>query len=302
MPSEKTSVAVSNVISAIPPDIKLRLEEIGPVIAPAQTSVLYAPLHAVEPYAGINVVRDISYGHHERNVLDLFTPDKSLGAAPVLVFIHGGGFTGGNKSAPLNPFYDNVMLWAGKHGMIGVNATYRLAPAHPWPSVQRDLGMVIQWVKDHIEEYGGNASQIFLMGHSAGAAHVAQYLGHPEFHTVPGGGAAGAMLLSGIFDLASFAERAMAESYFGDDPAVMAERSALPGLAKAGIPFLFAYAEHDPATFKEQTKKAAGQLRQTSSRVAVVELVGHNHLSEVFGINTGDQGLSDALLAFMEEN
>ena len=53
---------------------------------------------------------------------------------PVLVFVHGGGFTGGNKSTPGSPFYDNVPLWAARNGLVGVNITYRLAPQHPWPA------------------------------------------------------------------------------------------------------------------------------------------------------------------------
>jgi len=302
MQPKQITIAANKIISAIPRNIELRLTEIGPTIAPAQTSALYSPLHATEPYSGINVVRDMNYGPHERNLLDLFTADESSGPAPVLVFIHGGGFTAGSKKSPSSPFYDNVMLWAATHGMIGVNATYRLAPAHQWPSAQQDLGMVIQWVKRNIGKYGGDADRVFLLGHSAGAAHVAQYLGHSEFHTVPNGGVIAAMLISGIFDLASFAEKAMAESYFGGDPVVMAERCALPGLANAHLPLLFAYAEHDPATFKEQTTKAVERLCQANSKIELAELVGHNHLSEVYGINTNDQGLSNTLLAFMKEN
>lgn len=302
MPPKETAIDANKVISAIPRHIGLRLAEIGPVIAPAQTSALYSSLHATEPYSGMNVVRDINYGPHERNLLDLFTSGESSGSAPVLVFIHGGGFTGGSKKSPASPFYDNVMLWAATHGMIGVNATYRLAPAHQWPSAQQDLGMVVQWIKRHIGDYGGDAHRVFLLGHSAGAAHVAQYLGHSEFHAVPGGGAIGAMLISGIFDLASFSDSAMVESYFGDDPAIMNVRCALPGLANTNLPLLFACAEHDPATFKEQTMKAAERLCQTNSRIALAELVGHNHLSEVYGINTNDQGLSSALLDFIKKN
>jgi len=301
MPPKKTTVAANKVVSAIPRHIGLRLEEIGPVIAPTQTSALYSPLHAVEPYAGIKVLRDISYGPHERNLLDLFASNEGSDSAPVLVFIHGGGFTGGSKKSPASPFYDNVMLWAATHGMIGVNATYRLAPAHQWPAAQQDLGGVIQWIGRHIGEYGGDTRRVFLLGHSAGAAHVAQYLGHSEFHAAPGGGAIGAMLISGIFDLASFAEKAMVESYFGDDPAIMDARCALPGLANTRLPLLFAFAEHDPATFKEQTMKAAERVCQTNPNIALAELVGHNHLSEVYGINTDDQGLSSALLAFIKE-
>jgi acetyl esterase/lipase len=71
-----------------------------------------------------------------------------------------------------------VGLWAVDHGLIGVTINYRLAPQYPWPSGVEDLTQVVAWLKDHIAEYGGDPARIFLWGHSAGAAHVADYLAH----------------------------------------------------------------------------------------------------------------------------
>jgi len=100
------------------------------------------------------------------------------GPRPVLVFIHGGGFTRGAKHTPGSPFYDNVGLWAADHGLVGVTINYRLAPQYPWPSGIEDLTLVVAWLKSHISEYGGDPDKIFLWGHSAGAAHVADYVAH----------------------------------------------------------------------------------------------------------------------------
>ena len=115
--------------SGMPSEIEWKLAEFGAVINPPETAKLYAPLQEKEPYQGIKVVRDIKYGPDDRNALDVFVPEQG-GAAqrPVLMFVHGGAFIGGNRRGPGSPFYDNIMLLAARNGMVGVNTTYRLAP------------------------------------------------------------------------------------------------------------------------------------------------------------------------------
>ena len=84
-----------------------------------------------EPYPGVKIERDVKYGAADRNLLDVFTPATDSSVRPVLIFVHGGAFVGGNKRGPGSPFYDNIMLWAVKNGFVGVNMTYRLAPQSP---------------------------------------------------------------------------------------------------------------------------------------------------------------------------
>ncbi len=132
------------------PEIAEKIAAIGRVIDPIKTGAIYVPLHEREPYAGVTVARDIQYGPADRNRLDVFTADGASGARPVLIFVHGGGFTGGNKSTPGSPFYDNVPLWAARNGLVGVNITYRLAPQAPWPAGAEDIGLAVRWTIDNI--------------------------------------------------------------------------------------------------------------------------------------------------------
>jgi triacylglycerol lipase len=69
-------------------------------------------------------------------------------------------------------------VWAVDHGLVGVTINYRLAPQYQWPSGIEDLTLVVAWLKSHIAQYGGDPNKIFLWGHSAGAAHVADYVSH----------------------------------------------------------------------------------------------------------------------------
>src|SRR5689334_25447969 len=82
--------------SPMPEDLAWKLIEIGRVVDPAKTVELYAPLQQKEPYQGVKVERDVKYGPAERNLLDVFVPDAASSARPVLIFVHGGGFTTGN--------------------------------------------------------------------------------------------------------------------------------------------------------------------------------------------------------------
>jgi triacylglycerol lipase len=146
-----------------------KIAAIGRVSDFCRTGPHAIPCHG--PYAGVKVARP-KYRPDERNALTC-SPRGASGARPVLIFVHGGGFVRGSKRAPGSPFYDNIMLWAVKNGMVGVNMTYRLAPAHPWPAGQEDIRDAIRWVGANIASHGGDPNRVYLMGHSAGASHVA---------------------------------------------------------------------------------------------------------------------------------
>ena len=192
--------------ATIPAGIRKALQELGTAIEPLATAALYEPLQRTEPYEGVRVTRDLAYGPDERHRLDVFAPAPTDGHTmpatprPVLVFVHGGGFVAGDKRHGDSAFYDNIALWAVGAGCIGINITYRLAPGHPWPAAQEDLAAAIGWIHTHAAHYGGDPTRIILMGHSAGAAHVALYLAHPRFHAGDGPGVIGAVLVSGLFD------------------------------------------------------------------------------------------------------
>ena len=144
----------------------------------------YATEQEEEPYRGIKVERDIKYGPAQRNLLDVFTTETDSSAQPVLIFVHGGAFAAGDKHSAGSPFYDNVALWAARHGFIGVTMNYRLASQSPWPAGAEDIALAVEWIAGNIGSRGGDGRRIYLLGHSAGATHVASYISHPEFYRV----------------------------------------------------------------------------------------------------------------------
>ena len=282
-------------------DLAWKLLELGRVIDPPKTAALYAPMQEKEPYSAVKIERDVKYGPAERHLLDVFAPETNSAARPVLIYVHGGAFVGGNKRQPNSPFYDNIMLWAVKNGFVGVNTTYRLAPASPWPAGSEDLASVVKWVTEKIGERGGDPARIYLMGQSAGAVHVAGYVSHPELHKVKGGGLAGAIMVSGLYDLTGSPLGDPEIAYFGTDPSRYAERSSLKGLVESKVPLMVTAAELDPPRFIDQFELAKQATCKGANGCAkTFMLPQHNHMSEVYAINTADTRLTDQILEFVK--
>ena len=295
------ATAASAQQSPMSEDLAWKLLELGRVIDPPKTAALYAPMQEKEPYAGVKAERDVKYGPAERHLLDVFAPETAANNRPVLIYVHGGAFVGGNKRNPGSPFYDNIMLWAVKNGFVGINTTYRLAPSSPWPAGAEDLASVVKWTTEKIAGYGGDPARIYLMGQSAGAVHVAGYVSHPELHKVKGGGLAGAIMISGIYDLTGSPLGDAELAYFGSDPARHAERSSLKGLVESRTPLMITAAELDPPRFIEQYEQAKqATCKGTNGCARTFMLPQHSHMSEVYAINTADSRLTDEILEFVK--
>ncbi len=286
----------------MPPDVAEKVKAMGRGVNPPATAAIYAPRQLdKEPYTNVTVQRSIAYGADAKNLLDVFVP-QGAAASPrkVFMFVHGGAFTlGDRRSSPTSPFYDNVMMWAAKNNMIGVNMTYRLAPQHTWPAAQQDIGQAVAWVHANIAALGGDPKQVFLMGHSAGAAHVASYVAYPPAHRVASSGVAGALMLSGIFSLSHELVDAAAVKYYGSDAALYPERLAQNGLLTTNVPLWMGYAEYDPLSFELQFNNIKDVLRKAGRCPVGQVFAGHSHMSELFSINSDDTVVSDALLHFV---
>jgi triacylglycerol lipase len=296
----RPTASVVEVPSQITPALAQGLAQIGPVVAPPPTEKLYAPLAQREPYAGVQVRRDVRYGADARNLLDVFQSPQPQAGQPVLVFVHGGAFMRGERRTGDSPFYDNIMLWAVREGMVGVNMTYRLAPANPWPAAQQDIQSTLKWVRENIAASGGDPNRIILMGHSAGAAHVAQYVAHPQFHAAPDSGLAGAVLLSGIFDPVTAEVGPPLQAYFGIDTAQYPARSAVPGLVASKVPLLVAYADLDPQDFHSQSGQLNTALCNAGRCQGLYKIMGHSHMSEVYSINSSDTTVTNLIKQWMD--
>lgn len=276
----------------VPPDIAAKLKADGSSLAVGKTIGYYAPLHARDAEAPVTVTRDLRYGPAERDLADVYVPQAPGHARSAVIFVHGGGFVAGQKSDAAQVGY-----WAANNGLVGVLISYPLAPQNPYPAGAKDLGLAVAWLKAHAKDYGVDPARIYVMGHSAGAVHVATYLSHRDLQ--PGGvpGVAGGILVSGFYDLPSFADSQ--NSYFGEDASLLAERSSQPGLVAGSVPLLVAYAELDLPGFEQQARGLEAKLTEAGRKDRLVVLADHNHISEIAAVNTSDKSLSGPVLAFI---
>jgi triacylglycerol lipase len=283
----------------LPGDVLARLREADPEDIPAQVPSVWGllgPFHEKIGYAAPATDRDRAYGDHPRHRLDVHY-DAGRSGAPVLAFVHGGGFSGGDKHQPGTPVYDFVGAWAVRNGYVGVNITYRLAPAHTWPAGAQDVAAAVDWVRGNIAAYGGSPSKIVVAGHSAGAVHVASYLAGQ------GGGSqegiAGGALLSGIYDLDPALRTPIEQAYYGDTPAAAA--STLGALADSPVPLLFSVAELDARHFHRQAAGVVATWLARRARVPnLVYVPGHNHISEIASLGVDDDALGTPLRRFVD--
>ena len=131
----------------------------------AATVALAAALAAQEtrkdlPYAKIDGVDP------KLTSLDVYAPKEGKDC-PVMVFIHGGAWQGGDKA-----FAGAMPRYFTRGGYVFVSVNYRVAPAAKHPAQIEDVAKAISWVHAHAAEFGGDAKKLFVMGHSAGA-HLA---------------------------------------------------------------------------------------------------------------------------------
>ena len=283
-------------------DVARQVRALGREILPAVpgSQAIYAGEQETEPYAGVEVVRDAAYGPHPRHRLDVFAAPAAGGPRPVVLFVHGGGFVMGDKRQPGSPYNDNVALWAVRHGLVGVNMTYRLAPEFKYPSGSEDIAAAVTWIREHAAEFGGDPGRIVLLGTSAGAVHVATFLAQPMFDAARAGVAAG-VLLSGVYDLSGATPEEVSSAYYGEDAGQYARMSSLPGLLESRVPLLFVITEFDPAMFEEQALRV---IQAWSARHGhwpnLIRMTGHNHLTSTMHMNTADDYLGGQIMRLLD--
>jgi triacylglycerol lipase len=270
------------------PDLREKLEGLGRDLTPAMlggTTQLFAAMaRGRDPE--VEVTRDLEYGEDPRHRLDVFRKAENTGA-PVVVFVHGGGFVMGDKRSAETPFYDNIGTFAALQGFVGVTITYRLAPAHRFPSGPEDLAAVVRWLKANVAQYGGDPDKIVLSGQSAGAAHVAGYVAHRVHHAAERGGIAGAILMSGIYDTLSCTPNEFHKAYYGDDPKGWGPASCMAGLLNSEVPLMLTVSEFDPEDFQRQAAQVVGAWGTAYGAYPEMHyLAGHNHLSPAQSIGT----------------
>jgi acetyl esterase/lipase len=112
------------------------------------------------------VYTDMKYGPYERNVLDVYLPDRTEGPSPAVIYLHGGGYIHGDK---INVQTIPLMEECLSQGIAVISANYRFITQHPFPAPMNDGTRVIQFVRRKAPEWNIDPQLIALSGTSAGA-------------------------------------------------------------------------------------------------------------------------------------
>lgn len=244
----------------------------------------------------VEVLRNVSYTEGGRRAkLDLYRPKGGVQNAPVLIQIHGGGWTIGNKEQQGLL----IMNRMASRGWVGVSVNYRLAPKDRWPAQIIDIKRAIAWVRENIAEYGGNPDYIVLTGGSAGG-HLSSLAAltpnepawQPGFEDVDTS-VAGAVPFYGVYDFTmdDVGARIMRERFLSrvvfppdavDEDYLLA--SPMHHLNADAPEFLVVHGTHDSLVPVKQARVFSERLREVSNaRVTYLELENTQHAFEVFG-------------------
>ena len=323
------AIAITGIAQAqVPPDIAKKLVEIGRGVCVPETAALYRPLHPNPPYKGVSITRDISFGPDPKNVLDVFSSEKGGGSRPVLIYVSGGAGNKQQGGPNGDVFYDNVMLWATKNGMVGVNMQRR--PGQAWDDPAKDVALVVQWVNQNIAKHKGNPARVFIWTQSAGNIPVSTYIAHPEYYGPKGVGVKGVIFMSApAFNILPVTPPPVQGGFPGcgqpagavppargpgggdgkgkgkggppqPDAATQLARSNLPGLIKSKVPFMVSTAELDPPAIIAFAETLRDELCKAGHCPLYATYKDHSHISEVMSPDTADTTVTGPILKWIK--
>ena len=220
-------------------------------------------------------ISNVQYaGGGREHRLDVYRLRHAPGGAPVLIFFHGGGFSGGDK------YWEGRHLWyrMAAQGWVVISANYALRPHAGYPEHLTDAKRVIAFARENADEYGIDPATVVVSGSSAGghlAAMCALTPNLPEFQ--PGFESVDTQVSAAVCLYGYFGR------YYGEPRGH--QPSSLPAdyQATAAPPVFVVHGTHDSFISVNSARRFVRYLREHSpSTVAFAELPGANHGFDVF--------------------
>lgn len=204
-------------------------------------------------------LRNLHYGDHRRQRLDVLRRRDRPSGGPVLVYFHGGGYFSGRKNWEARALLHHF----AQRGWVCVSATYRLRPRAGFEDHRADAHAAVAWTRAHAREHGGDPSRVVMAGSSAGAHLTSLY----ALSAPPDERLAAAVCLYGYYGryYGRGADEDVPSTPFALDPA-------------GAPPFLLAHGSLDSNTSPREARALAEHLRARSSAPVVhLELPGAQH-------------------------
>lgn len=250
-----------------------------------------------------DVKRNIPYCNTISNFqkLDVYTPKQSDTPRPVVVYIHGGGWSTGDKA---NPFVVDYGAEIVRNGMAFISINYRLAPKAVYPAQNQDVDCALAYISTHAHELNVDASKLALLGDSAGGELAAM-----AALTSPSKSAVRAVVnFYGPSDIWAQITRKprpdqWAINYIGSATNETLAKQASPAYAKleGAPPFLIMHGTNDKTVHYDQSSSFATKLTAAGVDVTLVPVQNANHYFSTKSQPTINQ-LETQMVAFLKQH
>lgn len=251
--------------------------------------------------AGSRVIRDQAYGPHVRQRFDVYLPPAAQDA-PILFMVHGGGWYTGDKARDA-VIENKARHWLNK-GYILVSSNYRLLPEADPLTQAGDVALAVSAVQHQAHSWGGDATRMVLMGHSAGAHLVTLLNSEPRLASMVSQPWLGTVALdSAAFDVAAIMQGRHLPLYdraFGQDTRYWQNASPLHVL-RNGVPPLLAVCSTRRSDACPQAEAYAARARQLAVTVRVLrEDRSHGEINADLGADAAYTAQVDDFLSSLE--
>jgi acetyl esterase/lipase len=287
--------------------LALALLDALPASLPAQRS--REPLAAVPAVPRARVVDDVRYAEAakdgRRNLLDLYLPDTGTGAAadadapkpPLVMFVHGGMWTGGGKDA-----FAGLALSFVRRGIACACINTQQFPFATPAEMAADCGRALAWLHSHAPEHGYDGDRLFVMGHSSGA-HLVTLLGLDERRLaaagVPRAAVRGIVALSGVHEVRT--RHVALDKVFGTDAAARADVSPVVHASAGDPPVLAVWGEREIPGLALCSRLLRARLQELGVSAPGGVLPGRDHADYVFALPVPGDPLFERIVAFVED-
>lgn len=239
-------------------------------------------INSLVPKDGYHKCAGLSYGAHRRQRLDTYVPTGDARDLPVVVFFYGGSWQSGRRQD-----YLFVAQALTARGCIAVIPDYRVYPEVRFPAFIEDGASSVAWVHSNLSGFGGDASRLFLMGHSAGAyiaAMLALNSGYLKQVGMTTQELCGFVGLAGPYDFLPLKSLRLKKIFGGADG--IPETQPVSFASAQAPPALLLHGARDKLVGCHNTEHLAQRLREAGGRVVENIYPGMKHIQLLIALAT----------------
>jgi acetyl esterase/lipase len=239
--------------------------------------------------AGVRVMRNLAYGADAKQRLDVYLPTHPLTNAPVIIMVHGGAWRTGDK-AMSNVVDNKIARWV-PDGIVFISINYRLLPQVDPLLQAQDVATALAYAQKNAAQWGADAHQFVLMGHSAGAHLVSLLAADPTLATRQGAQPwLGTVSLdSAAYDIPQIMAAKHYRFYdkaFGSDPTYWQAASPLQQLKSQKTAFLAICSTQRPDKPCDQARDFVSQAKSLQISASLQpEPLTHKEINQQLGLN-----------------